>query len=164
MLSSFHFCKFGPENSKNRARFENDFLKGEYMKPQNILFGLKNFAKFFFLILCFIRCGQAGAPGSSCSVKAINSPTSGSLISCTDGTSSFIVAGTVITPVKFCSQTASYSTTFPEYGFCLGNNLYAVYSYADGFFTLVPPGVYHSNAVGSVCNFTVFPNCVTQEN
>lgn len=70
--------------------------------------------------------------------------------------------GTIITPVKFCSQSPSYPTTFPEYGLCINNNLYAVYSANDGFLTLIPPGVYSSNAIGSACSFTVLANCKIQ--
>lgn len=72
------------------------------------------------------------------------------------------VNGTVITPVKFCSQTSNYPSTFPEYGLCINNNLYAVYSANDGFLTYIPPGAYHSNAIGSICDFTVLPNCKIQ--
>jgi hypothetical protein len=63
--------------------------------------------------------------------------------------------GTQITPVKFCSEAASYPTTFPEYGLCINGGLYAVYSEKGGFLALIPNGTYRSNAVGSVCNFTV---------
>lgn len=71
--------------------------------------------------------------------------------------------GTTIEPVQFCpGVTTAYPTTFPEVGFCIDGNLYAVYSTNDGFLTLVPPGLYQSNAVGSACTFTVLPNCVIQ--
>jgi len=63
--------------------------------------------------------------------------------------------GTQITPVKFCSQTANYPTTFPEYGLCINNSLYAVYSTNGGFLALIPNGNYKSDGVGSSCNFTV---------
>lgn len=65
-----------------------------------------------------------------------------------------------ITPVQFCPNvTPTYPTTFPEVAFCIQGNLYAVYSANDGFLTLIPPGVYSSNAVGSSCTFTVLNNC-----
>jgi hypothetical protein len=67
--------------------------------------------------------------------------------------------GTTISSVQFCPGVPSYPSTFPEVGFCIDNNLYAVYSYNNGFLTLIPPGYYNSNAVGSNCNFTVLPNC-----
>lgn len=67
--------------------------------------------------------------------------------------------GSTITLVQFCPGTPSYPSTFPEIGMCINNKLYAVYSANDGFLTLIPPGVYHSNAIGSSCNFTILPNC-----
>lgn len=69
------------------------------------------------------------------------------------------IDATPITIVQFCIATPSYPTSFPEVGICLGGNLYAVYSQYDGFLVYVPPGVYHSHAVGSSCNFTVAANC-----
>lgn len=140
------------DQGTTKSRIKN--CPGGNMKRLNLLLS----------VLVLFGCGQAGAPGTSCSVKTITTPAAGSLISCNDGTSSVVLSGTVVQPVKFCHETASYPSTFPEYGFCIGNNLYAVYSLNDGFLTLVPPGAYHSNAVGSVCNFTVYANCVTQEN
>lgn len=62
--------------------------------------------------------------------------------------------------VKFCAESTSYPSTFPEVGFCIEGQLYAVYSANDGFLTLIPPGQYRSNAIGSACNFTVSDNCV----
>jgi hypothetical protein len=70
--------------------------------------------------------------------------------------------GTNITVVKFCKDTPSYPTTFPEVGLCINNQLFAVYSANDGFLTLIPPGNYLSNAIGSNCNFTVKANCIVE--
>ena len=70
--------------------------------------------------------------------------------------------GTIITPVKFCSEIASYPSTFPEYGFCINGRIYAVYSANDGFLTIVPDGTYISRAVGSHCTFTVSGCAVTE--
>ena len=67
--------------------------------------------------------------------------------------------GTVLTIVQFCPGTASYPSTFPEVGVCIANSLYAVYSANDGFLSLIPPGGYTSNGIGSSCNFTVGANC-----
>lgn len=73
--------------------------------------------------------------------------------------------GTTINPVQFCpSVTPNYPTTFPESGFCIDGNIYAVYSANDGFLTLIPPGQYVSNAIGSICTFQVLPNCVVLDN
>lgn len=70
--------------------------------------------------------------------------------------------GTQITVIQFCPGTPSYPSTFPEVGLCINEQIYAVYSANDGFLTLVTPGYYASNAIGSACNFTVLPNCVVQ--
>ena len=67
--------------------------------------------------------------------------------------------GTIVRTVQFCPGTPSYPSTFPEVGICLDNNLYAVHSTNGGFLTLITPGRYSSNAVGSRCSFTVFSNC-----
>lgn len=84
------------------------------------------------------------------------------LVSCGhDGTNG--APGTTISSVQFCpGSIATYPTTFPEIGFCIEGNLYAVYSANDGFLTEIPPGQYLSNAIGSSCNFTVLSNCVIQ--
>jgi hypothetical protein len=68
--------------------------------------------------------------------------------------------GTQVTMIRFCPNvTPSYPSTFPEYGFCIDNNMYGVYSTNGGFLSLLPPGLYISNAVGSSCNFTIAANC-----
>lgn len=73
------------------------------------------------------------------------------------------VDGTPVTLIKFCpNAVASYPLVFPEYGICVNNQIYAVYSANGGFLTVIPPGRYNSNAIGSVCDFTVAPNCVIQ--
>lgn len=72
-------------------------------------------------------------------------------------------AGTIILPIKFCpNSVAVYPSVFPEYGVCIDNKLYAVYSANDGFLTEIPPGQYSSNAIGSSCTFTVLLNCQIQ--
>jgi hypothetical protein len=96
-----------------------------------------------YILLCLVlgACGQGpqGIPG-------------------TNGT-----PGTTITPIQFCPGVVpSYPSTFPESGLCIDGSLYAVYSANDGFWTLIPPGTYSSNAIGSNCTFTVLPNCVVQ--
>lgn len=72
------------------------------------------------------------------------------------------IDATSVTTVNFCTGTTVYPTTFLEVGFCINNQLYAVYSEHDGFLVLIPPGSYSSNAHGSSCNFTVLPNCVIE--
>lgn len=71
--------------------------------------------------------------------------------------------GTAVTLIKFCpTAIATYPLVFPEYGICVNNQIYAVYSANGGFLTVIPPGTYSSNAIGSACDFTVAPNCVIQ--
>lgn len=60
-----------------------------------------------------------------------------------------------LTAVQFCPGTPSYPSTFPEVGFVINGSIYAVYSANDGFLTLLLPGYYASNAIGSSCNFTI---------
>ena len=119
--------------------------------------------------------GAPGTNGSSCSVAAVPAsnvaPNGGSLIQCTDGTQSLVLngtngtngsngtPGTLVTPIQFCPGTPSYPSTFPEVGFCINNQIYAVYSANNGFLTVVEPGTWSSNAIGSSCTFTVSANC-----
>ena len=72
--------------------------------------------------------------------------------------------GTQIQMVQFCQHsTGSYPSTFPEYGFCINSELWAVYSTNGGFLTKILPGDYTSNGVNSSCNFRVGSSCsVTQ--
>lgn len=70
--------------------------------------------------------------------------------------------GTNATPVsliKLCPGTPSH-TVFVEYAICVQNQLYAVYSANGGFLTLLSPGGYTSDGIGSACNLTVAANCV----
>jgi hypothetical protein len=73
--------------------------------------------------------------------------------------------GTVITPVQFCTgDTGSYPSTFPEVGFCINNNLYAVYSANGGFLTEVLPGTWSSDGINASCTFTVAADCKVTTN
>lgn len=67
-----------------------------------------------------------------------------------------------ITVVQFCPGATSYPSEFNEVGFCLNGQVYGVYSANDGFASLLPPGAYTSNAIGSSCNFTILTNCQVQ--
>lgn len=127
--------------------------------------------------------GGSGATGTSCSVSAVDG---GSLIACTDGSSSFVPNGatgstgdtgatgaagangtngtngqdaTPVTVVQLCPGTPSYPSTFIEVALCINNRLYAVYSSQGGFLTEITPGRYSSNAIGSRCNFTAHGDC-----
>jgi|ERR1019366_2063181 hypothetical protein len=101
-------------------------------------------------------------PSPNCTVSTVYSPISGSLIQCPDGSSSFVSNGinpSPITIVQFCPGTTTYPSEFNEVGFCINNQLYANYSLNNGFWSLIPPGYYNSNALNSNCNFTVTTNC-----
>jgi hypothetical protein len=65
-----------------------------------------------------------------------------------------------VTAVKLCVGTTVYPSTFVEYAFCLEGQLYATYSANGGFTSVLPPGLYQSNAIGSSCQFEVQANCV----
>lgn len=66
---------------------------------------------------------------------------------------------TPVYAVQLCPGTPSYPTLFPEFAFCVQGLLYATYSVNGGFTTILPPGGYNSNAVGSSCSFTVVSGC-----
>lgn len=111
--------------------------------------------KTFFILsaLLLAACGQGpqGAQGVAGSIGAPGSP----------GNDGKDASG--VTAVQFCPGVSPvYPTTFPESGLCINGNIYAVYSANGGFLTLIPPGVYSSNAIGSACNFTVTANCGVQ--
>jgi hypothetical protein len=124
--------------------------------------------------------GINGTNGTSCGVSDVPAnaaaPNGGSLITCgntqslvlngtnglngsngTDGTNG--TSGTVVAPIQFCSGSGSYPSTFPEVGFCIGGNIYAVYSANGGFLTEVLPGTWSSDGINSSCTFTVGPDC-----
>jgi hypothetical protein len=119
--------------------------------------------KLIASVLLFLGCGQQPtasyySPSQNCTVATVNSVTT---VSCPDGTQSNIDQENF---VQFCSGTTMYPTEFNEVGICYLGNLYGVYSLNNGFLTLIPPGEYESNAVGSSCNFQVLPNCVIVDN
>ena len=70
------------------------------------------------------------------------------------------IPGTVVTSIQFCPNiTPNYPNTFPEVGFCINNQLYAVYSANDGFLVEVTPGEYKSDGINASCIFIVGENC-----
>lgn len=107
--------------------------------------------------------GPQGVPGTSCTITTVqvssSNPNGGSLIKCPDGTSSLVINGTIITPIQLCPGPVSYPSSFPEFGYCIHNILYAVYSVNGGFLTEIPSGTYSSSGVGVTCTFTVSANC-----
>ena len=64
------------------------------------------------------------------------------------------------TAVKFCPSIPDvYPNSFPEYGVCISNNIYAVYwSGSTAFLTKLTPGVYSTTSNEVNCNFTVVSN------
>lgn len=72
--------------------------------------------------------------------------------------------GTVVAPIQFCGKShGSYPSTFPEVGFCIDDEIYAVYSANGGFLTEVLPGTWSSDGINSSCTFTVKPHCVVND-
>ena len=134
--------------------------------------------------------GQNGSNGSNCSVTTLAvgstpAPNGGSLITCSDGTSSVVLngsqglqgqtgasgqngsagtPGTVITPVQFCKGvTPTYPSTFPESGLCINNVMWGVYSANSGFLAELPPGTYSSDGINASCTFTIGANCAVSQ-
>ena len=109
--------------------------------------------------------GQAGAAAQPCTVTTI---ANGAQINCPNGSSATVYdgaagsPGTVVSAVQFCPSNfvPSYPNTFAEVGFCIGGNLYGVYSANGGFMAMLPPGVYSSDGINASCSFTIQPNCV----
>lgn len=66
---------------------------------------------------------------------------------------------TPVTLVKLCPGTSTYPTVFIEYGMCIADQMWGVYSANGGFLALLPPGNYSSNAIGSSCNLTIGLHC-----
>lgn len=60
-----------------------------------------------------------------------------------------------ITVVKLCPGTPTYPSVFVEYAFCIEGKLYGTYSANGGFTAYLPDGQYHSEGIGSRCDFTI---------
>ncbi len=123
--------------------------------------------KKLLLCLLLVGCaGQTGSPGYNGSNGVDGAPGATGPKGDTGDTGAQGpkgADGTVVITVQFCpGAVATYPSVFPEYGICLNNQIFAVYSANGGFLALIPPGVYSSNAIGSACNFTVAENCVIQ--
>lgn len=67
--------------------------------------------------------------------------------------------GAIATVLQLCPGYSNYGT-FVETALCINNQLYGVYSANGGFLTLLAPGRYTSNGIGSACSFSVLPDCV----
>jgi hypothetical protein len=116
--------------------------------------------------------GAAGSPGVSCSVAPV---VGGVKLSCPDGSTQTLlngvngqngnngnngIDGTVITSIKFCPNIPdTYPSSFPEYGVCMNNQLYAVYwNGSQAFLALLTPGNYSSTSPQG-CSFHVVSGC-----
>lgn len=123
----------------------------------------------FFMLMCVILAGCAGQEG-----KPGRDGHNG--VDGTDGQNGTPGAtgpqgpqgnqGQPGTTVKFCpSKVVSYPTSFPEFGICVDNVIYAVYwDGHNSWLTEVPQGAYISTSTSAPCNFTVLANCAIQEN
>jgi hypothetical protein len=95
------------------------------------------------LIICLVLMGCGQGP------QGVQGPAG------TNGTN-----GTSPTMVQFCTDVVGHYGTFPEYGECLGGNIFAVYwDGKNAWLAEVYPGNYESTATGLQCNFTVGTNC-----
>lgn len=98
------------------------------------------------------RYPTPGEPGTSCTVTVV---AEGSLISCTDGTSSLVPNGedgadaVPVTVVTLCVYTTGHKV-HKKSALCIDNQLYT------GHNVLIPVGTYRKGQ----CSYTVQPNCV----
>lgn len=140
------------------------------MKPLSKALGLSLF--MLILACCAQFKGQTGdqgiagtpTPVYSAPADLLQCPTGG--VAVTIGTNITVVCNgaddtdsTPVTMVQFCSGTPTYPSVFIEWGLCIDNEIYGVYSANGGFLTKILPGAYLSDAIGSTCNFTVLDNC-----
>lgn len=105
----------------------------------------------FIILILLTACGKDGAQG----VQGEAGPRGQS------GTN-----GTNVTMIKFCPQFPdTYGSSYPEYGMCVDNNLYAVYFNNAGkisWLTLLTSGNYTTTTSFGNCNFKVKPNCIVE--
>ncbi len=81
------------------------------------------------------------------------------LIGCNNGNPSYETLPNptlpeVTTTVKFCAnQTVSYPNSFPEFGLCLNNIIYAVFfDGQNAWLAQIPAGNYRTTSTGLICN------------
>ena len=126
------------------------------------------------MLLVFVGCGKQGPAGSP-GVQGIQGASGSDGTNGTNGATGQPGAtgpqgpagsnGTVISVVQFCpaSFVPTYPSTFPEVGFCINGNIYAVYSANDGFLTMITNGSYSSDGINASCNFAISGCTVTAE-
>lgn len=142
------------------------------------------------ILMSLAACGKTQTPQE---IEQVTTPTvqactvtttpEGAMITCPDGTSSFInngtngldglnganglngLAGTQITVVQFCDSgfVPTYPSVFPEIGLCISNQLIGVYSANGGFLAPLPPGSYSSDGINASCNFTITSGCLVTD-
>jgi hypothetical protein len=155
---------------------------------------MKKNVTLFLFTLVLAGCGSPdGVSFSEAPSCTVNQTTSGVVVRCPDGSGAIVsngpqgtqgiqgqqgvagstgpagaqgIAGTSVVMVQFCSASfvASYPSTFPESGLCIGGQLYGVYSANGGFLSVLPPGAYSSDGINSSCNFTIATNCSITQN
>lgn len=95
-----------------------------------------------WMLIVFTACGKDGAQGTPGiqGVAGLN--------------------GTTVSTVKFCPGVPdTYASSFPEYGLCLDNKVYAVYwNGSTSFLAYLTPGKYVTTSTGANCNFEVVAN------
>jgi hypothetical protein len=109
----------------------------------------------FMMAACANNKGEPGIPGKDGAPGHDGSP---GLIGPVGPTGPAGADGRIATVVTLCPGHTSYSSTFVEVALLINGKLYAVYSQNGGFLTEIPPGRYHSQGIGSACDFTVNPD------
>jgi hypothetical protein len=105
--------------------------------------------------------GEIGSQGLGCTTETM---LAGVKITC--GTTTTMVwnglngqDATPVKMVKFCPNAPdTYPSSFPEYGICLGNKIYAVYWNNTAFLSYLTPGNYVTTSVNVNCSFKVLAN------
>lgn len=99
---------------------------------------------------------------SSCAPAKQDTPSGGSTAGATGAQGPQGKPGASVGTIQFCAgQVQSYPTSFPEYGLCIGNELYAVYwDTHNAFLAKITAGTYQATSTGLQCTFTVASNCV----
>lgn len=105
-----------------------------------------------FIIALLSSCAVQGEKGDKGSVGAVGPA----------GPQGVPGVSNITSIVPLCPNTPAYGQVYTEVALCINNQLYAVYSANGGFLTLLTPGTYSSNAIGSRCNLIVAPNCVVR--
>lgn len=116
--------------------------------------------KFILLSLSLIFLTNCGSQGYAPNLIAVPGPKGDT--GATGPTGSPGQNANPVTVVQLCpNSTAHYPNVFVEEALCINKQLYAVYSIPNAFLTVLTPGAYRSDAIGSACNFTVTQNtCV----